>query len=138
MQSPFAGSWVLNIEKSRFDANHQPKGGRMTFETGEDGSLLMKAEGINEKGEKMAEQPQKFVPNGELRPIPGMPGLSVMASNPDPNTLQAEARREDGSVVGKGVYQVSADGRTLIATTSGFDTQLRRFEVQTVWERPTT
>jgi hypothetical protein len=45
------------------------------------------------------------------------------------------ARREDGSMVGSGRYVVSSDLQTLTATTSGFDTQLRRFESQTVWDR---
>ena len=30
---------------------------------------------------------------------------------------------------------VAADGQSLTATTAGFDTQLRRFEMRTVWDR---
>lgn len=41
----------------------------------------------------------------------------------------------DGSVAGEGTYVVASDGSTMTATTAGFDSQLRRFELKTVWER---
>jgi len=51
------------------------------------------------------------------------------------NTLRAEARREDGSVAGEGSYAVSEGGRRMTSITSGFDSQLRRFEMRTAWDR---
>jgi hypothetical protein len=33
------------------------------------------------------------------------------------------------------IYVVSEDGRSLTATTSGWDTQLREFKQTTVWDR---
>jgi serine/threonine protein kinase len=35
----------------------------------------------------------------------------------------------------KSRHVVNEDGRSLVATTAGFDTQLRRFEMKTVWDR---
>lgn len=49
--------------------------------------------------------------------------------------LEAKVRREDRSVVGEGRYVVSADGKSMIATAAGFDSQLRRFEAVTAWDR---
>jgi hypothetical protein len=135
MESPFLGAWILNVSKSQFDANHRPAAGTMTFELDGDGNLLMKAEGVNEKGDKVAERPQKFIPDGKSRPVEGLPGLSALCRSPDTNKLEGEARREDGTMVGKGVYVISQDGKTLTATTSGFDSPLRQFEVRTVWDR---
>ena len=43
--------------------------------------------------------------------------------------------REDGSIAGEGSYIVAEDGTTMTATTAGFDSQLRRFEMRTVWDR---
>jgi hypothetical protein len=43
--------------------------------------------------------------------------------------------RREGGLAGEGTYTIGSDGRTLTATTSGFDSQLRRFEMRTVWER---
>lgn len=95
----------------------------------------MKAEGTNAKGEKVAERPATFIPDGNAYPIPGLPGLTAVSTRLDPNTIRGEARREDGSVVGGGTYVVSADGKTLTATNTGIDTQLRQFTQRTVWDR---
>jgi hypothetical protein len=135
MENPFVGTWILNLDKSQFDVNHRPAGGSMRFELETDGSLLMTAEGIGENGAKIAERPQKFVPDGIVRPLEGLSGLSSVCRSRNASSLEAEARRDDGTVVGKGVYAVSRDGETLTATTSGFDSQMRRFEIQTVWDR---
>jgi hypothetical protein len=134
MQDPFVGIWVLNGEKSQFDANHQPSAATITIEL-TDGGYLMKAEGINQKGEKVAERPQKLLPDGQGRAVPDFAGLTAVTTRPDPNTLHSEVRREDGSLVGGGSYAVSVDGSSLTGATFGFDTQLRQFKQSTVWNR---
>jgi hypothetical protein len=64
-----------------------------------------------------------------------MPGLTATTRRPDPFTLLAQVQREDGSIAGEGSYVVDADGATMTATTAGTDSQLRRFEMRTVWDR---
>jgi len=135
MQDPFAGTWKLSTGKSQFDPNHQPLAGTMVIEVTADGHYLMTAEGIDGKGEKCRERPQRIIPDGKAYPVPDLPGLSAVATRPDANTITAEARREDGSVVGGGRFVVSPDGRSMTATNFGYDTQLRQFQQQTVWER---
>ena len=107
----------------------------MVFELDAQGDYVMRAEGADAKGEKVTERPARFILDGKAHAIPGMPGLSAVSTRPDTNTLQAEARREDGSIVGSGAYVVSADGKSLTATTSGIDSQLRPFQLRTVWDR---
>ena len=107
----------------------------MRWELQPDGSYLMTAQGQNAKGEPVAERPQTLIPDGRAYPVPDFPGLVSITTRPEPNTIRAEAKREDGSTVGEGTYVVAADGQSLTATTAGFDTQLRRFEMQTVWDR---
>jgi hypothetical protein len=41
----------------------------------------------------------------------------------------------DGSLAGEGTRMVAADGTTMIASTRGFDSQLRPFTMKTVWDR---
>ena len=132
---PFLGTWTLNPAKSNFDANHRPTAGTMVFELTEEGHYLMRAEGLDAKGQKVVERPQRFIPDGRLHPIPDFPGLSAVANKPDPHTLTGEARREDGSVVGGGTMVISPDGKTMTATNFGYDSQLRQFKQQTVWDR---
>jgi hypothetical protein len=135
MPDPFVGTWKLNVEKSDFDVNHRPTAGTMVFELDAQGHYLMKAEGRSAKGEEVTERPARFIPDGQEHPIPDFPGLKAISTRPDPNTIAAESRREDGSVVGGGTYVVSADGKSLTATTFGWDTQLRQFKQLTVWDR---
>ena len=133
MQDPFLGTWKLNPGKSTFDANHQPTSGTLRWQREDDGAYLMLAEGTNAKGEHVTERPQKLVPDGQSYPVPDFPGLSCVTTRPSPTILRAQVKREDGSVVGDGSYTV--EGESMIAVTTGFDTQLRRFEMRTVWER---
>jgi hypothetical protein len=135
MTDPFVGTWELNPAASQFDPNHKPSQGTMRLERTPGGAYRLSAEGVNAKGEKVAERPQTFVPDGRPYPLPDFPGLTTVASQLDALTLRVEARREDGSLAGEGTYAVSEDGRSLVATTAGFDSQLRRFETKTAWDR---
>ena len=135
MHDPFIGSWKLNTGKSQFDPNHRPQSGTMVFELEGEGQYLLKAEGTNAKGEKVAERPSHIVPDGQDRPLPDLPGLTVVARRPDANTIRVEVRREDGSVAGGGSYVVSEDGTSMAATTFGYDSQLRQFQQHSYWER---
>lgn len=135
MQDLFIGTWKLNPGKSEFDANHRPASGLMVFELDAEGHYLMKAEGTKENGERVAERPQRLIPDGQEHPIPDAPGLKAVANRPDHNTIQVEARREDGSVAGGGTFVVSADEKSLTATNFGYDSQLRQFKQRTVWDR---
>ena len=135
MDDPFVGTWKLNPGKSLFDPNHRPTEATMQWQLQPDGTYLMTATGTSAKGERVSERPQHLIPDGRPYPVPDFPGLVAITTRPAPNTLRGEAKREDGTVAGEGTYVVSADGRSLTATTAGFDTQLRRFETQTVWDR---
>ena len=68
-------------------------------------------------------------------PVDGLPGLTSVTTRPNPHTVRAEVKREDGSLAGEGSYVVADDGRSMTATTKGFDSQLRPFAMQTVWNR---
>lgn len=135
MHDPFIGTWKLNTDSSQFDPHHRPAGGTMHWRLEADGAYLMEAEGLDAKNERVSERPQRLIADGMAYPVPDFPGLTSVTTRPQPNALRAEVRREDGSLVGEGNYVVSDDGTLMTATTAGFDTQLRRFEMQTVWNR---
>jgi hypothetical protein len=107
----------------------------MTPERDAQGAYLMRAEGVSEKGGKVAEKPQQMIPDGQPHPIAAFPGLVLVSTLPAARTLRTEARREDGSVAGGGTMTVSPDGRSLTAVNFGFDSQLREFRQETVWMR---
>jgi len=114
----FVGIWKLNVERSEFDPKYVPAAGTMLFELDAEGHYVMKAEGITTAGERVAERPQRFIPDGEEHSVADIPGLTTVSTRPDPNTLVAEGRM-NGKVVGQATYTVSADGSTLTATASG-------------------
>lgn len=135
MQDPFVGTWKLNVEKCEFDPNHRPVAGSMTVELDAEGTYLQKAEGLNANGEKVVERPMRFILDGKPHPVPDYHGLTYVAARPEPNTVTTEARRQDGSVVGRSTTVVSEDGASKTVTNFGFDTQLRQFRQTTVWNR---
>ena len=135
MHDPFVGTWTLNPAKSQFDANHRPSEASMRWQVEPDGGYLMLAEGVNEKGERVAEKPQKLFAYGRPYPVENFPGLKCITRRPEPNAIRAEVTREDGSIAGEGSYVVAEDGRSMTAVTAGFDSQLRRFEMKTIWDR---
>ena len=135
MHDPFVGTWKLDPSGSQFDPNHRPSEATMRWELRDDNAYLMLAEGADQKGERIAEKPQVLRPDGRPYPVDGFPGLTTVTTRVNQNTLRAEARREDGSIAGEGRYVVSDDGRYMTSITSGFDSQLRRFEMRTAWDR---
>ena len=135
MSDPFVGTWTLNQIRSAFDPNHMPSQATMTWELDADGTYLLRAAGLDGKGQRCEEKPQRLRPDGAAYPVDGFPGLTSVTTRPNPNTIRAEAKREDGSVAGEGKYAVADDGQTMTATTNGFDSQLRPFTQQTVWDR---
>jgi hypothetical protein len=135
MKDPFIGTWKLNPGRSQFDVNHRPTEATMRWRLEGDGGYLLEAEGKDARGQQASEKPQRLVPDGRGYPVPDFPGLQTVTTRPQPNMLRAEVRREDGSIAGEGTYVVAEDGASMTASTAGFDTQLRRFEMRTVWER---
>jgi hypothetical protein len=57
----------------------------------------------------------------------------AFGSQPDPHTIEAGAE-VDGQVLGKGMYKVSDDGKTLHVTTEGMGLK-GPFKVMAVFER---
>jgi hypothetical protein len=135
MDDPFVGTWSLNPMRSEFDANHKPTQAAMTWQLDAGGTYVLQAEGVDAKGNRCTEKPQRMRPDGVAYAVEGLPGLMSVTTRPSANTIRAEAKREDGSIAGEGTYVVADDGSTMIATTRGFDSQLREFTMRTVWDR---
>ena len=107
----------------------------MVIERDAQGNYQITASGTSEKGQTVVERPQTWVPDGQARPVPDFPGLTATCERSGARTLQSLVTREDGSIAGQAIFAVSDDGTRLTATNSGFDSQLRPFEQQTVWDR---
>jgi hypothetical protein len=129
---PFAGTWKMNPQRSKFDPNHRPSEATMRFEPASDG-YVMHAEGVSE-GKHVKEHPVRFIFDGKHHPVPGFPDLVAISSRPDPNTILVQGLRGD-LTAGEARYVVSRDGTTLTATVAGIDIEQRAFRSTVIWVR---
>lgn len=129
----FVGTWIANIEKSRRHANHQFQGATLRFEVSGDVVSLTHG-GVNAAG-KSESGTTVLRSDGQEHPVsPQAPGVMVATRWVGLHVLESVAKR-DGHVVGKGTYEVSADGLTLTATVAGTDAAGKAFEQVIVFDR---
>jgi hypothetical protein len=55
-----------------------------------EGYYVVKAKGINQKGDEVEERPTRYIQDGVTRPIPDLPGLSAVSTRPAPDTITME------------------------------------------------
>lgn len=117
-------TWIVNLEQSRRDPNHQFYRATMRFEVvGHSVSLTyggVKASGRHEQGG------QTIHADGREHSVPEAPGV-VAISTLEPRALHTVGKK-DGVVVGRATYKVSADGRTMTATVSDLDASGKSFD----------
>lgn len=134
--NPFSGSWVANLEKSRRHANHQFASATMTFDV-TDGRVSMAYGGVNAAGREESSA-LEFFPDGREHAVsPQAPGVMMVSNWAGTHRLDTEARKGD-AVLGRGSYEVSADGTVLTATVSGVDASGAVFEQVIVFDRKPT
>jgi len=130
---PFTGTWIANLAKSRRHENHQFQSLTMQFDVSGNAISLthsgVNMSGKNESGTLMLQA------DGEERPAsPQAPGVMVVTrwiGTHGPETIG----KRGADILGRGTYEVSADGRTLTANVAGIDGQGAAFEQQIVFDR---
>jgi len=135
---PFAGTWKLNLDKSKFPPS-QP--GRAVKEetliiemTSDDGTVTMK--GTREDGSAILVKYSTPLAGGPVKydsPLPA--GMTVTSKRLDPRTVEMVTMR-DGKEVSTQRNTVSADGKTLRAASKGLNAQGQTLESEAVWEKP--
>ena len=111
--SPFAGIWKANMAKSKPHPANQFRSATLQFSVR--GNVMTIAQSlVGESGEEERNRTALHV-DGCEHVSDDRPGFSVVASWRGSNVVQVIARK-DGEVVGKGTYEVSADGRELSIT----------------------
>lgn len=114
--SPFVGTWKLNLEKSRLT------GSTMTFEQLPGGETRMTAEG------------QSYTFRTDGQEYPAMFGSMASWRQVDANTWQA-AYRMQGRELGTDTLVLSPDGGTLTVTTKGTKPDGSAFEQAAMFTR---
>jgi endonuclease YncB( thermonuclease family) len=131
-QSPFVGHWVANLSRSKQHPNHQFKSATLQFAVNGD-TVTLTHGGVNASGQ---EESGTIViqADGKEHPIPQAPGVVSVARWMGPHVLETVGKK-DGQTVGRGTYEVSADGKTLTARVSGRDGSGAEFDQAIVFDR---
>lgn len=130
---PFSGNWTANLRKSQRHPNQQFGSASLRFEiAGEEISLTQS--GVNMSG-KQESSTLNLRADGHEHPVnPGAPEVLVVTKWRGTHLLDTQASRA-GAVLGRGTYEVSADGLTLTARVQGVDAQGAAFEQVIVFDR---
>lgn len=130
---PFTGKWIANLAKSRRHANHQFQSATLQFEVSGNTIGLTQA-GVNMSGKNESSTLTLQADGEEYPASPQAPGVMVVTRWMGTHGLETIGKR-GADILGRGAYEVSADGRTLTAKVAGTDAQGAAFEQEIVFER---
>src|SRR5204862_8003289 len=126
----FTGTWKLNEAKSKIAPN-APKNNTVVYEAAGD-SVKITVDGIGNDG-KHDEWTGKF--DGKDYPVTGNPNSDTRSyTKIDDHTLAFNVKK-GGEVTTSGRVVVSADGTSRTVTTSGTDSQGKKFKSTAVYEK---
>jgi hypothetical protein len=130
--SPFSGTWVANIEKSKRHPNHQFQSATMQFVV-VGNTVTLTHGGVNAGGQQESGTVVLHA-DGKEHPVPEHPGVTVVTRWVGQRVLQTIGKSA-GAQVGEQSYEVSTDGKTLTAKVSGIDASGARFDQVIVFDR---
>ena len=116
---PAAGTWKLNVAKSKFSPGPPPKSGTVTYQEAA-GGIKRTGETINADGTKTSfEYSAKF--DGADYPIKGSNQYDALSLKRIDDLTAEATLKKAGKVVATGKRVVSKDGKTMTVTISGTD-----------------
>lgn len=131
-KSPFSGTWVANIAKSKRHPNHQFQSATMEFAVVAN-TVTLKHGGVNAGGQQESGT-VVLEADGKEHPVPEVPGVNVVTRRVGPRVLHTIGKSA-GAQVGEQTYEVSTDGKTLTAKVSGVDASGTHFDQVIVFVR---
>jgi hypothetical protein len=113
---PLVGSWTANLTKSKPHPSYPIKGATLIISaTGNSVTLASTVVFVSGQEQSASET---FPTDGSERPGSHTPGVTVLGKWVGPHLLETRAKK-DCQEIALAKYEVSADGKTLTATTSG-------------------
>jgi hypothetical protein len=114
--SPFVGSWTANLAKSRQSPNYPFQSAKLQI--GVDGDIVRMSNVVVNASGMEQRAAQTFRSDGTETPVTLTPGVSIIARWVGTHVLAMIAKKND-QLIALETYEVSADGRTLTARSSG-------------------
>lgn len=122
--SPFAGQWVADLSRSRLDAKTPLKAVDLNIAV--DGNIVKLASSFTLASGQTMSETETLRADGTETPATLTPGLSHFANWVGPQVLALTTRKGNQNIA-LITYEVSADGQTLMARTSGVVDQMLVF-----------
>ena len=117
---PHVGTWILNLEKSKYAPGTAPKSQTSVFAAAEQG-LKVTTTAVGASGTTNTEYTATF--DGKDHPVKGNPDWDTTAlKRIDPRTIEF-TRKKGGKVVQTARSVVAADGKTRTVTVTGVNAQ---------------
>src|SRR5438067_7472097 len=128
----FTGTWKLNEAKSKIAPN-APKNNTVVYEAAGD-NVKITVDGIGNDGKPTHDEwTGKF--DGKDYPVTGNPNSDMRSyTKIDEHTLEFNVKK-GGKITTSGRVVVSADGKSRTVTTSGTDSQGKKFKSTAVYEK---
>jgi hypothetical protein len=134
-----AGTWKLNVAKSKYSPGPAPKEGTLTIESQADG-LKFTIRGIDAEGKTVH---MEFSPKYDGKDYPatgmsgvGMPGADTISMKKiDDNTIETVGKK-DGKPLVTTKSVVSKDGKTRTSTQKGTNAKGEKVNNTIVYDRP--
>jgi hypothetical protein len=126
-RSPFVGKWSADLSKSK--QNPKYKFESATLQIAVDGATVTITSGVL-LASGLEERTETFQADGKDHPFEQSPlgsGVSVMARWVNAHVLETVAKK-DGQEIARATYEISTDGKTLTARTSGMLEQVIVFD----------
>lgn len=130
--NPFAGTWKLNVDKSKYEPGPAPKSQTRKW----DATGKVSVEGVSAAGKNMT-YGYTIKSDGKGYPTVGaIPNGadSISTTRVAPRTLQATFKRA-GKPVETTTFAVSKDGKVLTITAKGSTPDGQSFNNLTVWDK---
>jgi hypothetical protein len=130
---PFAGTWLLNVAKSKFNPSPGLKSGTARIEAQDNGIRCVldpvSAEGVARHGEWAAKFDGKDYPSG-MKPFADTVALKKISAN----TLEALFKKGEKAILGER-WVLSGNHKTLTMTQKGMDSSLQGLDNTLVYEK---
>src|SRR5260370_25309498 len=133
--SPFVGTWKLNVAKSKFAPGTAMKEATVTFEAVGD-EMKRTVVGVDADGQQM-NQNSTIAWDGKAHKIeaPPDPPIMVAVKKVNNHTLDVTVKQPDGKALETVKAVVSHDGKSMTVTAKGEDPKGRELDNTEVFEK---
>jgi hypothetical protein len=135
---PFAGTWKLNVAKSKFEGPIKPPKEQTIFIQEQGDQVVETVKGVAADGSPIFERHTHATTGGEVKVLEGAPpaGISRVLANRKAHARSSDMRiMRDGKEIATAHDVVSNDGKTIRTTVKGTDDQGKSFETVEIWDR---